>query len=164
MEIWTRQRDQPDWTPQPDVPRGLAVLLDAPDVQVLLLCEAPDVERELLVAALRLVQALGGDGGAVVVASPHPSAELIETLAPYDVDQVWVVERRGARRTAIPKNASELGRNVCPHLRTETRDGTTLSVCGRRRDRLVLGRRNRERWCLTNNAGCPHRGPGRGDA
>jgi len=164
MEIWTRQRDQLGWTPWPDVPRGLASLLDAPDEQVLLLSEAPDVERDLLVAAIRVVRALARNGGHVVVASSHPFAGLLDELTPPGVDQLWVVERHEAKRKATIENVSEIGGGICPNLHTKTENGTTLSVCGRRHDRMVLARHHLDRWCLMNPGGCPHRDHGGGDA
>ena len=162
MEIWTRQREQLGWTPWPDVPSGLASLVDVPDAQVLLRTEAPDVEHDLLVATLRLVQALAKDGN-VVIASPHPSADWVESLKPFSVDQAWVVERRGARRPPAIENLSELVQGICPHLHTKTIDGTTLSVCGCHLDRMVLARHHLDRWCLLGDSECPHRRPGGSD-
>ena len=157
MEIWTRQREQLGWTPWPDVPRGLASLLDVSGAQVLLLTEAPAAEHDIIVAALRLVHALAKDGGNVVIASPHPSADWVESLKLFGVDQVWVVERRGARRSPALENVSELGKGICPHLHTNTDGGITLSVCGCHRDRMVLARHHLDRWCLLDKRDCPHR-------
>lgn len=164
MEIWTRQGDQLGWTPWPDVPRGLARLLDAPNEQVLLLSEAPDVERDLLVATIRVVRALARNRGHVVVASSHPFAGLLDELTPPGVDQLWVVERRETMRKATIENVSEVGRRTCSNLHSKTEDGTTLSVCGRRRDRMVLARHHLDRWCLMNPDSCPQRDEGGGDA
>lgn len=164
MEIWTRQRDQLGWTPWPDVPRGLASLLDAPDEQVLLLSEAPDLERDQIVAAIRVVHVLARDGGHVIVASSHPFAGLLDELAPYGVDQVWVVERRQMKQCAATiKNVSEIGGGVCPCLHTKTENGITLSVCGARHDRMVIGSHHLNRWCLLNSPGCPCREKEDGD-
>lgn len=156
MELWTSQREHLGWTPWSDVSRGLASLLDAPNAQVLLLTEAPEAEHDLLVAALRLVHALAANGAEVVVASPHPSADLIESLAPCGVDQVWVVERRNAQQASTLVNISALGQGVCSELHAKTEDGTTISVCGCRRDRMVLARHHLNRWCLGNKESCPH--------
>lgn len=164
MDIWTRQHDQLDWTPWPDVPRGLAKLLDTPDAQVLLLTEAPDIEHDLLIAAVRLVHALVANGGSIVVASPHPSVDLIDSLRPVGVDHVWVVERPGFGRKASIQNVSEISATVCPHLHSKTGGGTTLTVCGRHHDRMVLARHHLDRWCLRYNGECPHRRRGDGDA
>jgi len=157
MEIWTRQREQMGWTPWPDMPRGLASLLDVHGAQVLLLTDAPETEHDALVAALKLVHALARDDCNVVVASPHPSAGLIESLASCDVDQVWVVNGRHSRRTAPLENVLGLDHDVCPYLHTSTEDGTTLSVCGSHHDRMVLARHHLDRWCLKNDGNCPHR-------
>ena len=156
MEIWTRQRTHLGWTPWPNVACGLATLLDAADAQVLLLTEAPDVERLLLIAALRLVHAIVEGQPNVVVASPHPSADLVEFLIGHGVRQIWAVERRGTRRASTLENISELGPGVCPQLHAKTDAGKTLSLCGCRHDRMVLAGHQMRRWCLLGSRNCPH--------
>lgn len=155
MEIWTRQSKQPGWTPWPDIPQGLAAIAAEPmDRQVLLVTTAPDIDQAALVAVLRLIQALGRCE--VTVASPHPSTDWAASLEPLGVDHLWVVDQGPMDRGTRLRNPTEVRGNICSHLHARSYGATTLSVCGRHHDRLVLARHHLETWCLSGGDGCPH--------
>ena len=155
MEIWTRQSDRLGWTPWPGIPQGLAAIAAAPRTrQVLLVTTAPGADHSAVVAVLQLIQALGGCD--VTVASPHPSTDWAASLEPLGVDHLWVVDQGPMDRTARLRNPTEVRGGICPHLHTKSRESSTLSVCGRHHDRLVLARHHLETWCLAGGEGCPH--------
>lgn len=155
MEIWTRQADQLGWAPWPDVPQGLAAVVAEPEVrQILLVTTAPDADHAAVVAVLRLIQALGGRE--VTVASPHPSTDWATSLEPLGVDHLWVVDQGSVDRATRLRNPTEVRGDICPHLHARSSGATTLSVCGRHQDRLVLARHHLESWCLNGGDDCPH--------
>ena len=149
MELWTKHADG-DWTPWPDLLRGLESLIDTPRGEVLLFTEAPDVDREALTAALRLIRTLA-DRVDVTVASPHPCSRLFEVVAPFHVDHFWLADSPHALG-----DVTEVLAPICPHLRTLTTRGVTVSACACHAG-MVLARHHLDRWCLENDPECPHR-------
>ncbi|MBN2499051.1 MAG: hypothetical protein JXR96_30960 [Deltaproteobacteria bacterium] len=164
MEIWTRKRDQLGWTMWPDVLRGLASLRDAPDAKVLLYVETPDEEHDRLVAALKLIRGLEQGHRDIVLASPHPSSDWVDSLRSFGVDHLWTVGHRGADGPAGLDRIAQIQGGVCPHLHSRTARGVSLSVCGCHHDRMVLARHHLDRWCLRDGRGCPHLSRGCDDA
>lgn len=158
MELWTRRARRSAWMEWPSVLQALASLQSQPEPEVLLLSEAPDAELAEITAALRLVRQLVPHAATVIVASPHPSSGWRVRLHDLGVDHLWLVESAvgaGAQRPP-PTQGQEIDKRVCPALHAQTRDGRTLSVCGRHEDRLVLASRHMTEWCLGNHRACPH--------
>lgn len=155
MEIWTR-RSGGDFSRWPDAVQGVESLAGAPAVAVLFYSEAPDSEAATLAAALRLARRFAGEECSLAVSSPHPSQEWIDAARRAGADRILVTQGdAGGRRGRVP-----LGRALevepCPALHVWTDGSTTLSVCGRHRDRMVLCQGHLERWCLGHNDACPH--------
>lgn len=155
MEIRTKRTDEASWTEWPDLAHGLLSLLESDDVQVMLFTEDPEIERDLVAAALRLTRAVAREGTDVIVASPHPSAEWIRSLRALSPAAVWALTRHGNGELAPIEVSTDVARGVCPELHSRTNGHTTASVCGRCGDRLVLGSRHLERWCLGDPSRCP---------
>lgn len=168
MELWTRAEGELCWKEWPDALQGIAALRGLPAKEVLLLTLRPDEEAAELLAAVRLIHETRETGGApvrVIVGSPHPSDDWVAPLREAGIDQVWWVVPPGGPRgrgRCSPGPAASVGQQVCPALHAGTEGGTSLSLCGRHDDRMVLGSGHLERWCLRRHRECPHwkLGPG----
>ena len=158
MEIWTRQEGELGWKPWTDMLQGLASLSRPWAGAVLLVCESPDVEMTSVLATVSLIRRLTGPTTAVIVGSPHPSKEWLTPLAGAGIDQAWILDGHigGSHSPGDRVGEPAVAANICPALHSRTAEGTTLSVCGRHGDRMVLAHHHLHRWCLGRYLDCPH--------
>jgi len=157
MELWTRQEHELTWRQWPDILSGLASVLGGFRGEVLILSEAPDLERGQVASVVGIIRQFASGRAGIVVATPHPTKEWIDALDPLGVDRFWVVNGRGADRETPPcGTVNAIEAQICPALHAITREKTTLSVCGCRGDRLVRVWPHLTAWCLGEYQRCPH--------
>ena len=125
---------------------------------VLLFTEYPTAEHEIVLAAVRLIRRVGGSEVSIIIGSPYPSERWIGPLKETGVDHVWFLdihEQKKGQRLVDPGDRIEIEENLCPALHTRHSEKATLSVCGRRGDRMIIARHHFTRWCLANHTECP---------
>lgn len=160
METWT-QNNKGSWKRWSHPGPGLDAIASASSrmVSILVVGIGPEDDEQLL-AAVRLARRLASGPLEVVAGIVHPSARWVESVRKAGADIALLVPQPKPFelcKTPPLYDVVELGRGICPELHAERAQGTTLSVCGRRKDLMVLARHHFDRWCFSNKEHCPHR-------
>jgi len=159
METWTRN-EEGRWKRWSHPGLGLDALANSsPRVVSLLVVGIGPEDDEQLLAAVRLARRLATGPLEVVAGNVHPSARWLEAVREAGADLTLLVPQpKHCRLCKKPPldDVVELGCNICPELHAKHEQKTTLSVCGRHKDRMVLARHHFDRWCLTSKEDCPH--------
>lgn len=160
MKIWTRQADGGDWRPWSHPELGLEAVAGAsPRVAAILVVGLGPPDDAPLLASIRLARRLAAGPLEVVAASAHPTLRWVESVRQAGADLALLVnppaQDRWSRKLPLDGAVALCGA-ICPALHAQHEQDLTLSLCGRRQDRMLLARHHLERWCLAAKEACPH--------
>jgi hypothetical protein len=116
-------------------------------------------DQERTAATIHLARRIAVGPLQVIAGSLHPTRQWSESVRRAGADRVLFIARRKAGwhlRNPHLTEVVELDDRVCPALHVTHDQDLTLSVCGRRHDRMVLARPHLDGWCLKHNSACPH--------
>lgn len=159
MEMWTQSTDG-RWKRWGHPGAGLdAIASSASGPAVVVVIATGPADDEQLVATIRLTRHVTTGPVRVIAASEHPSPDWVESVRRAGADLTLFAPRPDRslfRCGPALQDTIELGGGICPALHACTQDEATLSVCGRRNDKMVLARHHFERWCFAAKEDCPH--------
>jgi len=158
MEVLHRSAETQSWTRSSGAMEGLITAADSSG-EALVLCEAPEGEIRELLAALRLFLRCGGTLQRLVVGSPHPTRDWIETLYTAGVERIVLTgtTEPGRPRANGVTIVREVRPQACPALHVWMSPQGPWSVCGERGDRLLVTERRMVQWCVGQWEDCPLR-------
>lgn len=160
MKIWTRDQEDKQWQKRPNAFVALSAILDGHiHGDILLTSGRPVQDQDTLCAVLRIVKRQRPELH-VFVGMPHPTAEIVGALRESRADSVWAVGLSHVDKfTGTELDPAErliVGRSICPALHIHQGRRTDMSVCGKRKDRLVLTMEYFRKWCLAEYESCPY--------
>ena len=157
MDLGTLDDNADVWSRSHSIPQGLWAAHSSA-VPLVVRCMDPIAETDALVAMIKVLVALGVNGGRVAVASAYPSRKWMMPCSAEGVNTFYLISRTGEiGGTGLSRSGMlRVPRDLCPGVHVRSYRDQLLSVCVNRDRPLALTMRHYNTWCFGRWRSCPY--------